>query len=139
MPETLRQLRKLCARLSHVVTWRHGPGCACRDPNRYWWLVLVAEAYSDVELVRLTAAAQAIDDEIAALRPNASASRLGSADRKRYAELRDRSADAWGRHAATHPRRDSAGYTSKRIRPSNTSSAVASKLRPIAIARMRSR
>jgi len=63
----------------------------------------VAEVQDDVELARLTADAKTIDEEIAALRPKASASRLGSADRKRYAELRDRSAAAWRRVFARNP------------------------------------
>jgi len=63
----------------------------------------VAEANDDNELALLTADAKSIDDEIVALRPKASASRLGSADRKRYAELRDRSAAAWRRVFARNP------------------------------------
>ena len=63
----------------------------------------MAEVDGDVELARLTADAKTIDEEIAVLRPKASASRLGSADRRRYAELRDRSAAAWRRVFARNP------------------------------------
>ena len=62
------------------------------------------ETNGDNELARLTADAQAIDEELAALRPKANASRLGSADRRRYARLRDRSAAAWRRVFARNRR-----------------------------------
>ena len=50
------------------------------------------EAERDAELRRLTADAETIDDQLAELQPKANASRIGSADRRRYSELRDRSA-----------------------------------------------
>ena len=67
-------------------------------------VALAEEANSDIGLARLTADAQAIDEELAALRPKANASRLGSADRRRYARLRDRSAAAWRRVFARNRR-----------------------------------
>jgi hypothetical protein len=55
----------------------------------------VDEAERDAELRRLTADAETIDDQLAELQPKANASRLGSAERRRYSALRDRSAAAW--------------------------------------------
>jgi hypothetical protein len=55
----------------------------------------VDEAHRDAELRRLIADAKTIDDQLAALQPKANASRIGSAERRRYSELRDRSAAAW--------------------------------------------
>jgi len=52
---------------------------------------------ADAELLRLTAHATAIDDRLAELQPRTNKSRLGSADRRRYAELRDRREVAWRR------------------------------------------
>jgi hypothetical protein len=49
----------------------------------------------DAELLRLTADAETIDDQLAELQPKANASHIGSAERRRYSELRDRSASAW--------------------------------------------
>jgi hypothetical protein len=55
----------------------------------------VDEVQRDPELIRLTADAKRIDDQLAELQPKANASRQGSAERRRYAELRDRSEAAW--------------------------------------------
>ena len=66
---------------------------------------LAEETNGDNETARLTADAQAIDEELVALRPQANASRLGSADRRQYARLRDRSAAAWRRVFARTRRR----------------------------------
>ena len=76
------------------------PACADAPGGAYAAqkeVAFVEETNGEKELVRLTADAEAIDEELAALRPKANASRLGSADRKRYARLRDRSAAAWRR------------------------------------------
>ena len=48
----------------------------------------------DAELLRLTADAKTIDDQLTELQPKANASHIGSAERQRYSELRDRSAAA---------------------------------------------
>ena len=61
------------------------------------------EANGDIELARLIADAQAIDVALDALRAKANASSLGSADRRRYARLRDRSDEAWRRVFARNP------------------------------------
>jgi hypothetical protein len=52
----------------------------------------VDDEQRDAELLRLTADAETIDDQLAELQPKANASRIGSAERRRYSELRDRSA-----------------------------------------------
>ena len=53
------------------------------------------EVPGDPELLRLTADAKRIDDQLAELQPKANASRHGSVERRRYSELRDRSDAAW--------------------------------------------
>ena len=55
---------------------------------RYFWGV--GEAHRDVELLRLVAEVKMIDVELAELQPKANASRTGSLERRRYAQLRDR-------------------------------------------------
>jgi hypothetical protein len=55
----------------------------------------VDDEQRDAELVRLTADAETIDDQLAELQPKANASHIGSAERQRYSLLRDRSAAVW--------------------------------------------
>src|SRR5438128_9282846 len=52
-------------------------------------VAFVEETNGANELARLTSDAQAIDDQLAELQPKANKSPLGSADRRRYARLRD--------------------------------------------------
>jgi hypothetical protein len=55
----------------------------------------VDDEQRDAELLRLTADAKTIDDQLSELQPKANASHIGSAERQRYSLLRDRSAAAW--------------------------------------------
>ena len=55
----------------------------------------MSENYTDGELIRLTAEATALDDQLARLQPEANGSLIGSTERQRYSELRGMSAAAW--------------------------------------------
>ena len=55
----------------------------------------MTEQYGDIQLMRLTPEAKMLDTRLAELQPIANASLVGSKERRRYSELRDRSKTAW--------------------------------------------
>jgi hypothetical protein len=55
----------------------------------------MSEDHADAELIRLTARAKGIDEELASIQRDANASLIGSRERQQYSALRDQSEAAW--------------------------------------------